>query len=143
MKIILWKSVGYEYGVRSWYDWGLTGWGWLLLSVIVIALIVWMVRDLSKASREKFQEQCKNIRKFGYQDIDDIQVFLNRIDADLDDFIHSKGLRKQYEIFSKGETSNFINKAEAQKKSDDAEAIGNASGLATGIVVGSVINAGR
>ncbi len=132
---IFWKNA------RSSYDtWGFTIWGWAVIGVIVFTLSLWLYFVIHASNQIKFDEQRKKINLLGYKDLDDIQIFLNRIDADLDDFILSKGIRKQYELFTEGKSSNFIKTAEANKKLKEAESNGYSTGLVTGIAVSSTIN---
>lgn len=92
-------------------------WGWVIgLAIItVIIFIGGTIYDKTIANLSK------DIEKIGYSDFGDVQVFCKRIDASLEDFIASPGLRKQYELFKDGKISDFIKTAEANKQKSDAE----------------------
>lgn len=127
-----------EYG-----DWWLTWFSWVCIVVIIIAGIVLIVKMFQKFDDEQFEERCKQVKLLGYSDINDIVVFCNRIGADLEDFALSKGLRKQYELFSEGKTSDFIAKAESVKKAKDSEDSGLATGMAIGLATGMSTRVGK
>jgi hypothetical protein len=129
-----WKNSEYRFD-----DWGLTFWGWVVVALLINWAICWVSKKIGESNEEDEQERYKTIKALGYSDMDDIQVFCNLLDLDLDDFIASKGVRKQYEIFSEGKTSDFMEAAIAKKKADEAEAAGHSSGLLTGLVIGSAI----
>jgi hypothetical protein len=135
---IFWKNARGDYD-----SWGLTFLGWV--AVILLAgfgiwkFFHWINVEIAKDTAEERQK----IKSLGYKDLDDIKVFLERIDSDYSDFIKSKGIRKQYEVFSEGKTSNFIETAQASKKASDAESSGMTTGLAAGLATGVVINSGH
>lgn len=60
----------------------------------------------------------------GY-DVPDVEVFLGRIGSNLTEFKNSGGLRKQYELFANGESSDFIKQARAEKQAEEAESTAN------------------
>lgn len=111
---------------------------WFLLIVILVIVIFILIAAF--ITDRVCEPLLDKITSLGY-DSKDVHVFLRRIDASLEDFLDSPGLRKQYESFSKGETTDFIRTAESNKKSKDARIEGQAAGMATGIAVG--VAAGR
>lgn len=124
----------------TWWD----DFGGLVIGIVVFIAVIGISIWIGNIIRDKTIEDLRSkIEALGYDDLYDIQVFCNRIGADLEDFIGSKGLRKQYELFRDGKSSEFIKSAEAKKKADDAESRGRAQGMATGLAVGMSVNAGR
>jgi hypothetical protein len=78
------------------------------------------------------------LKSMGYN-VDDVSVFLGSIGRDSQDFLKSPSLRKQYDKFNNGETSNFINQAQNKHDKESSQS----TGLATGIAVGMAMNSGR
>ena len=50
---------------------------------------------------------------------------MGSIVSNMTEFKNSKGLRKQYELFANGESSDFIKQARAEKQADEAESAAN------------------
>jgi hypothetical protein len=86
-------------------------------------------------SENACKPMLQEISDMGY-DAKDVRVFLRRIDGSLENFLESKGLRLQYQAFSRGESTDFIRTAEVVKKANDARASGQATGMATGMAIG-------
>ena len=102
------------------------------IKIFVIAIVLFFVTVfVSIKITDYFRNpMLKEISSMGY-DVKDVRIFLRRIDGSLEDFISSKGLRLQYEAFSRGESTAFINKAEDLKKEKEA----TANGLMRGMVI--------
>lgn len=118
----------------------LRGWVAIVIVVGIITFIVFVVNKIYNSTMRNLSEQISSL---GYNDIPDIQVFCRSIGSDLEDFIASKGLRKQYELFREGKSTGFIQQAVAHKQTDDAESNGLVTGLVVGIAAGNAMNSGR
>lgn len=120
----------------SWYENGLV---FLLLSVGgVVAIAMFIVFIMYKVTEIIDRPLIQRIKLMGY-DTDDVEVFLDGIGQDYENFLKSKGLRLQYELFKDGKSSDYIHKAKANKESEDAKSSGYTTGVATGMVIGSSI----
>lgn len=88
-------------------------------------------------------KRADEIRAIGYDNPEEVQIFCRRIGASLEDFINSPGIRRQYEIFSAGGSSDFIKQAEEKRRTDEAESSARSSGLVTGMAMGSMMGGSR
>ena len=112
----------------------------VLMSVFIVGLCLLIVFSpfliyscVSEESRIK-----SALHSSGY-DVADVNVFLNGIGSNWFEFESSASLRKQYDKFTLGETSEWTEDAKAEKAKQDA----HSSGFVTGAAVGVSINAGR
>ena len=117
--------------------------GPVVIILLFLALFVGGIFVGDICIKNTVRDLTPQINTLGYTDIPDIRVFLRRIGGSLEDFISSEGLRKQYDLFKSGASSNFIKEAESKKKADDAESSGRAQGIAIGIGSGMAISSGR
>jgi hypothetical protein len=132
---LLWHNAKY-----SGEDWGLTGWGWVVVGIIGLIVVIKFSIWVYNAIEESNIEENKKLAKLGYKDKDDIEVFLDKIDSSMYDFLRSKGLRKQYELFTEGVSSDFIKNVISNKKAKEAEGGGLMTGLVIGTAAGMTIN---
>jgi len=124
------------YYIDDYKDFHLT---WISITsiIIIILLIIAKVSLIwSENSEKKELEQSNDLKKLGYTDKDDIDVFLKSTNYDIEDFLVSKGLRKQYDLFTEGKESKFMEDSKKHKEVNDAQS----SGMTTGLVVGMAIN---
>ena len=109
-----------------------------MLATVGVGLLL-IVLGLSFATATITTAVCRKplavISELGYN-APEVQIFCRRIDASLEDFLYSPGLRKQYEAFVNGETTDFIYSAENNKQKKDARNSGYANGVAAGLAVG-------
>lgn len=115
---------------------------WLVIVLIVVGVVLCILCFGWFSGEYIARELTPKIKDLGYEDVEDVQVFCQRIGASLEDFIKSKGLRRQYERFREGSSTDFIQQAEAKKKRDDAESEGQATGMAIGVGMGTAIHSG-
>lgn len=107
---------------------------WVIFGSLIIGIVL-IICAVSAISERVSAPLLAQIDSMGYKS-SEVRIFCRRIDASLEDFISSDGLKKQYEIFSSGGTSDFIKTAESNKKSKEARAQGQAVGMSTGLAIG-------
>lgn len=108
----------------------------LVLTVIAAACALVVI---SIATVKDHRRCVAELPRLGY-DVADVGVFLKGTDYSCGDFIGSRGLRAQYELFRDGKVSGFMEQARAKKSADDAQATAN---MAMGMSAASIaISAG-
>lgn len=107
-----------------------------VVTIVVVIFINCIITDARCRSLKK------TIYSMGYN-AEEAQIFCRRTGANLEDFIASKGLQKQYCLFRDGKTSDFIETAEQKEKENKAHEAGQASGIATGIAAGMAVSSGK
>lgn len=107
----------------------------VVISLFLIAAIIGAPWACISSHRKEIAVRTE-MASHGF-DCNDVDVFLGRIGADWYDFKKSQGLQKQYEVFRRGESSDFTRQAMAKKDADSARTSAAAAGLATGIAIGA------
>lgn len=105
------------------------------LELAIIAIVVFIVGAIG--FYVVCESKVKNQMAIAGWDVNDIQVFLDKTGSSWFDFRDSDGLKKQYQIFSHGQSSSFIDEAIAKKRADEAQATAN---MAVGLSAASMAN---
>lgn len=91
-----------------------------ILVVFLISIIpVIIVMRLSSYLEMKNLIKPK-IKSMGYE-FKDVKRFCDLIGSNLPDFVESKGLQRQYELFNNGESNIFMSMAKFNKKKNDEQ----------------------
>jgi hypothetical protein len=107
-----------------------------VIGVLLVVWLFWGIVGIAKADAAIRAEQVAQIRQYRY-DVADVKVFLNSFRYDMDDFLNSKTLRKQYESWAAGESSMADRKAELV--SQDARSAKNAANAAVAMSAASMV----
>lgn len=110
----------------------------VFLILMIVALLVLIFVGAVVDHKEITQIRI-SLESVGY-DVYDVEFFLKTIGASLKDFNNSPSLRKQYEVFKSGGSSDFIQQAVSEKKQSQAKSSGMATGMAVGMATGMMMN---
>jgi len=105
--------------------------------VLIVLVVIFVFTVCSTINVKVIDNLTREINNLGYKDMPDIRVFCYSIGRGLEDFISSKGIRNQYELFAKGTSSGFIQQAQAEHKADIAQSNGFVGGLVAGMALGN------
>jgi hypothetical protein len=113
-----------------------------VIAIVVIIMIAFVGHAVFVSYPADLEKERTTIKDMGY-DLEDVETYCKFIDCTYRDFIESKSLRKQYELYANGTNSDFNKQAAINEKIDDAESSARASGMAMVMSLGLLMNSGR
>ena len=120
-----------------------TDWSGLFEALVVICVIGafgFCIFDVAKRAQVTRATNEYTVSQMNYSVVD-VEIFLRGTDYSLSDFINSPSLRKQYDSFSQGNKSDFIEQARAHRQAQQAKSSADtATAMAGAAMVMSIAN---